>query len=92
MSMTGYWQQKTKKTVDIVLDKLKKDFKVPVGKVWRSQENEKTEIFINQLRYLKKVVEKYGMKDCKETSILEEPRSGLNCEMRPIIKEEQEEM
>lgn len=65
---------------------------MPVGKVWRSQENEKTEIFINQLGYLKKVVEKYGMKDYKETSIPKEPRSGVNCEMRPIIKEEQEEM
>lgn len=41
----GLLATKKKKTVDIVLDNLKKDFKVPVGKVWRSQENEKTNFY-----------------------------------------------
>lgn len=57
-----------------------------------SRKRKNREIFINQHGYLKKVVEKYGMKDCKETSIPAEPRSGLSCEMSPITKEEQEEM
>lgn len=94
----GILAAKSKRTVEIVLKNLKKNFKITVGRgdyyigLEISRNRDAKEIFISQRGYLKKVIEKFGMKNCKESSVPAEVRSGLSNKMSPNSKEEQEEM
>lgn len=94
----GLLAAKSKQTIDIVLKNLKKNFEITIGKADHyvglqiSRKRETKEIFVNQRAYLKKVVEKFGMKDCKGSSVPAEGRSRLSSEMSPTSKEEQEDM
>lgn len=86
----GLLAAKSKQAVEIVLNNLKKEFKITVGKadcyvgLKISRNQQIKEIFVNQHAYLKKVIEKFGMKDCKESSVPAEARLGLSIKMSSI--------
>lgn len=94
----GLLVAKSEKAIKTVLENLKKDFKVTVGKadyfvgleIFRKRETK--EIFICQRGYLKKVIDKFGMMDCKESPVPAEANSGLSGKMSPGNQVEQDEM
>lgn len=94
----GLLAAKSKQTVGIVLERLKGDFRMTIGKAdnyvgMEISRNPKTgEIFVGQSEYLKKVLEKFNMKDCKEGSVPMELHLSLSKNMGPTNKEEKEEM
>lgn len=66
---------KSKSAVEIVLENLQKDFKITIGKtdyyvdLEISRKRDTKEIFVNQCGYLRKIFEKFGMKNCKKSTV-----------------------
>lgn len=66
---------KSKSAVEIVLENLQKDFKITIGKtdyyvdLEISRKRDTKEIFVNQRGHLRKIIQKFGMKNCKESTV-----------------------